>query len=95
MSSTGIYYNIDTNGGQSGCPVYMSGDNSQLVGIHKGYNPKRHLNFATMITESVIIVLKVWIEEMGIISNFMNPLPKALMSEIIKESDIEIIGSPK
>ena len=69
---------------------YMSGYKSQLVGIHKGNNPKRHLNFATMITESVIAVLKVWIEEMGI----MNPLPKALKTDIIKEIDIEIIEVP-
>ena len=62
MSNTGIYYDIDTYGGQSGSPVYMSGDNSQLVGIHKGYNPIKNLNYATMITESVISVLKVWVE---------------------------------
>jgi len=62
MSNTGIYYDIDTKGGQSGCPVYISGDNSKLVGIHKAYDPIKDLNFATMITESVIAVLKVWVE---------------------------------
>ena len=50
MSSTSIYYDIDANDEQSGCPVYISGDNSKFVGIHKGYNPKRNLNVATMIT---------------------------------------------
>ena len=62
MSSTGIYYDIDTKGGQSGSPVYMSRENSKVVGIHKAYDPKMRLNFATMITEPVIAVLKVWVE---------------------------------
>ena len=31
-----IYYDIDTDEGQSGSPVYIKG-NGILVGIHKGY----------------------------------------------------------
>ena len=43
----------------------MAGDNSKLVGIHKASDPIKRLNVATMITESVIKVLKIWIEDMG------------------------------
>jgi len=50
INDKGIYYDIDTKGGQSGSPVYLFSDNRKLVGIHKGYSPKKRLNFATMIT---------------------------------------------
>ena len=62
MANAGIYYDIDTNGGQSGCPVYIPGDKNKVVGIHKAYDPLKKLNVATMITKSVMAVLKVWIE---------------------------------
>jgi len=52
--------------GQSGCPVYLSGDPKKVVGIHKGYDPLKHLNFATMITEEIISFLKVWAKEMKV-----------------------------
>jgi glutamyl endopeptidase len=45
-----IDYDIDTIGGQSGCPVYLMKDSSQVVAIHKAYDPLKRLNFATMIT---------------------------------------------
>jgi len=64
LSSTndgGIFYDIDASADQSGAPVYLSGkDNTKLVGIHKSYWPQKHLNFATMITDSVIIVMQGW-----------------------------------
>ena len=45
MSSTSIYYDIDANDEQSGCPVYISGENRKFVGIHQGYHLKRNLKF--------------------------------------------------
>jgi len=54
----GIYYDIDAKSEQSGCPVYILKNIIQLVGIHKAYDHQKHLNFATMITESVMTVLK-------------------------------------
>jgi hypothetical protein len=38
----------------------MGGDSRKVVGIHKAYDPQKHLNFATLITESVIDILKLW-----------------------------------
>ena len=55
----------------------MHDDTSKLVGIHKAYDPSKQLNFATMITESVIEVLQVWIKDMGITFDVMNPIAKA------------------
>jgi V8-like Glu-specific endopeptidase len=60
ISNGGIFYDIDTQAGQSGCPVYSLKDNSKLVAIHKAFNPLKRLNFGTLITESVISVLKSW-----------------------------------
>jgi len=59
INDRGIFYDIDTLPGQSGCPVYISGSN-KLVGIHKAYCPKKNLNFAAMITESSLKILKEW-----------------------------------
>jgi len=56
----GLYYDIDSKGGQSGSPVYSSSDWAKVVGIHKGYWPLKNLNFATLITESLISTLKSW-----------------------------------
>ena len=50
VSGGGLFYDIDTKGGQSGSPVYVLGEPCSLVGIHKAYWPKKRLNFATMIT---------------------------------------------
>jgi hypothetical protein len=41
-------------------------DSSKVVGIHKAYDAKKFLNFATMITEEVIAVLESWALEMGV-----------------------------
>jgi len=60
INNGGIYYDIDAKGGQSGCPVYRLEDPSRVVGIHKAYDPQKRLNFAAIITESVIEVLKLW-----------------------------------
>jgi V8-like Glu-specific endopeptidase len=62
INADGIFYDIDTHGGQSGAPVYVLGDSRLLVGIHKGFWAKKRLNFATMITTSVIDTLKWWAE---------------------------------
>jgi V8-like Glu-specific endopeptidase len=52
VNDGGIFYDIDTSGDQSGSPVYiLDEDNTKLVGIHKSYWPRKHLGYATMITE--------------------------------------------
>jgi hypothetical protein len=38
----------------------MLKESSKVVAIHKAYHPEKRLNFATMITESVMAVLKSW-----------------------------------
>lgn len=68
ISSTndgGIFYDIDASSDQSGSPVYYCGsENTKLVGIHKSYWPQKHLNFATLITDAVIIVMQGWANEL-------------------------------
>jgi len=46
-----IYYDIDSNAGQTGSPVYIK-DTNNVVGIHLGYGylPNKPLNRATKIT---------------------------------------------
>jgi hypothetical protein len=61
----GIFYDIDASSDQSGSPVYYCGsENTKLVGIHKSYWPQKQLNFATMITDAVIIVMQGWANEL-------------------------------
>ena len=66
ISDGGIFYDIDTAAGQSGAPVYSLENQERLVGIHKAYWPTKGLNFATMITQSVIDILQIWAEEMNV-----------------------------
>jgi len=42
----------------------MSEDTPKLVGIHKGCWPNKKLNFATMITEPLMKMLKAWTKEL-------------------------------
>ena len=65
ISDGGIFYDIDTAAGQSGAPVYSLENQERLVGIHKAYWPTKGLNFATIITQSVIDILHIWTEEMN------------------------------
>jgi len=59
------FYEIDTDGGQSGAPAYlMYGDGIILMGIHKGYSIDDKLNYCTMITKEVIGTLKKWVMKM-------------------------------
>jgi len=55
INDGGLFYNIDTSSGQSGAPVYITSERKKniikLVGIQKSYWPRKHLSFATMITE--------------------------------------------
>lgn len=62
-SSRRLYYEIDTYGGQSGCPVWMNlGENERVaVGIHTTGSTAS--NFATRITEELFNNLKNWKNE--------------------------------
>jgi V8-like Glu-specific endopeptidase len=51
ISNKGIYYNIDTKGGQSGSSICVAEDKRKVVGIHKAYDSNKRLNLGTMITE--------------------------------------------
>jgi V8-like Glu-specific endopeptidase len=73
INNAGVYYDIDTKCGQSGSPVYLFNHKRKLVvGIHKGCDPEEKLNFATMITNQVIEVLKVWAKEMEVPFSVLN-----------------------
>ena len=65
ISDGGVFYDIDTGMEQSGSPVYSQENNHRLVGIHKAHWPAKRLNFATIITQSVINIVYVWTEEMN------------------------------
>lgn len=39
-SPLGGLYDIDTESGQSGSPVFTENDKTEVVGIHKGYESK-------------------------------------------------------
>ena len=45
------FYDIDTVRGQGGCPVYLSSNKSQVIGIHSGYHAKSRLNICCPITK--------------------------------------------
>lgn len=55
-----IFYNICTKAGQSGSPVYFTDFPNIVVGIHKAEVASEYKNLATMITEDVLRVLKIW-----------------------------------
>lgn len=64
-----IFYDVDTMGGQSGAPVWLDTDEGpQVVGVHAyGVGGTPHLgitaNSAPRISESVLTVLKGWLEK--------------------------------
>ena len=61
----GVFYDIDTEGGQSGAPAYLRyGDKVILIGIHKGYSKEDNLNFCTVITKEVTVSLQEWVMKM-------------------------------
>ena len=57
LEEEGGRYNIDTEEGQSGAPVFFIEDIGaeeevcHLVGVHKGYEKKANLNICTLITD--------------------------------------------
>jgi V8-like Glu-specific endopeptidase len=74
-------YDIDTDVGQSGSPVYymskMGEENvAHVIGIHKGYDRKGKLNICTLITEEVITRLREWMTVMGIAFRVSGPEKK-------------------
>jgi V8-like Glu-specific endopeptidase len=59
-----LHYKVDTEGGQSGAPVWRKfGDRRQVLGIHIGSVTRS--NRAVRITTSVLRNLQTWMEEAG------------------------------
>ncbi|MBD7913268.1 MULTISPECIES: serine protease [Clostridium] len=53
-TSNKVYYQIDTTGGQSGCPVYQGdGENTRAVAIHTSGSSAGGWNSATRITKPI------------------------------------------
>jgi V8-like Glu-specific endopeptidase len=44
------FYDIDTDGGQSGSPVFVK-NNLKLIGIHKGHQKSMNKNICTLFTK--------------------------------------------
>lgn len=62
IKNDAIYYNIDTEGGQSGSPAYLKyGDKIILVGIHKGYSHHENLNYCTAISKQIVETICGWV----------------------------------
>jgi len=62
-SQRGGRYDIDTNPGMSGSPVYFmekvgEREVAHVVGIHKGFDNIARLNICTLITQEMISKLK-------------------------------------
>jgi V8-like Glu-specific endopeptidase len=55
-------YDIDTLPGQSGAPVFFTGqDTVWVVGIHKAYGGSQHnKNICTLLTAPVVFELATW-----------------------------------
>lgn len=64
------FYDIDTERGQSGSPVYFTDNKSNcyVVGIHKGISVSRQYNTCTMLTSLVLNKLNGWAQDMGLFS---------------------------
>jgi V8-like Glu-specific endopeptidase len=61
IESNRLYYQIDTEGGQSGSPLFVrKGDNCIVVGIHRGANATQTENHAIRINESVMCRWQEW-----------------------------------
>jgi len=64
VSATKIYYDIDTEGGQSGSPIWIYKDNEQLpivIGIHSNGAGKATLgNSGVRITQKIVKFIKEW-----------------------------------
>lgn len=61
-----IYYNVDTKTQQSGSPVIFNNRGEiEVVGIHKGHNPRINLNVGTKITRELVSMVKGWAREMN------------------------------
>ena len=54
-------YDIDTKSGQSGAMVYLANDKRKVVGVHKGYDPRRKMNVCALITSEMIAELQNWV----------------------------------
>jgi V8-like Glu-specific endopeptidase len=85
-------YDIDTDEGQSGSPVYYMGKVGEgmvahVVGIHKGYDRIGKLNICTLITEEVISRLGEWMVEMGLGPRVSRPAQDKNVAELLKEID--------
>ena len=54
MKHESVFYNLDTDEGQSGAPAYIIfGDRVILIGIHKGHSVEDNLNYCAMISEKI------------------------------------------
>jgi V8-like Glu-specific endopeptidase len=55
-----MLYNIDSESGQSGCPVFETSNKARVVAIHSGYMKDYNLNIGVVITNDLIDDLKQW-----------------------------------
>lgn len=62
-----IFYNIDTDKGQSGSPVLVTnGKKARVIGIHKGYHTGMLFNLATRITPELVEQIETYASKIGI-----------------------------
>jgi V8-like Glu-specific endopeptidase len=62
LTETGGLYDIDTEHGQSGSPVFLENYSKEIVGIHKGVDKNLKLNVCTLITKNMLRELEKWSE---------------------------------
>jgi V8-like Glu-specific endopeptidase len=61
IESNRLYYQIDTEGGQSGSPLFVRKDgNCIVVGIHRGANATQTENYAIRINKGVMCRWQEW-----------------------------------
>jgi len=58
IDKNGGEYDIYTEPGQSGSPVFFESEKLEIVGIHKGYQTQKNINICTLISQEMIQELK-------------------------------------
>ena len=54
VTQSGGEHLVHTEGGQSGSPVYLNADKTEVVGIHKGYDYKIKKNLCTLVSKEML-----------------------------------------
>jgi hypothetical protein len=69
--------------------VYLSGEKRKVVGVHKGYDPRRKMNVCAMVTGEMIVELQNWVGEFGLQNVIFNcdniPFPYPAQGNDISE----------